>query len=136
MAGLFQKGNTIGYETRFQKGHTLSKKYKDSYPSDILYYFITADPMTVPSAAKWAIEHGLSPSIIDVWAKDESKPLFVSAYKDCMRIQRDHLERLGLLGGYNEKMSEFLLKNCHGMKERVEQDITASGLTVTIKEVD
>lgn len=136
MAGLFQKGNAIGYETRFQKGNRLSNKYKDEYADDILMYFVNADPNTFPSATKWAIERGLSPSTVDKWAVDEKKPRFMSSYAECMKIQRDHLERCGILGVYNEKMTEFLLKNCHGMKERVEQDITATGLTVTIKEVD
>jgi hypothetical protein len=123
----FKKGNTIGSETRFKPGNTLSVKYKPEYADGLLKYFADRDDMSnpeLPTLEGWAIDNKISIRSVNYWVKDEDKyPRFASAYAQALAIQKKKLALLGLIGQYNHKLVEFLLKNNHGMVEKVEQKV-------------
>jgi hypothetical protein len=139
-SGDFKKGNTIGYNTRFKAGNKMSTKYMDKYADELIEYFEGKDGEDyngLPTIAGFARKKGLAIITVQTWGKDETKPRFMLAYEQCLKIQQDLLCIGGLTGRFNEKMTEFLLKNCHGMSDKVEQEIKAdSTFRVTIKEVD
>lgn len=127
--GQFMKGNTIGEETRFKLNHILSTKYDDNFhPFAVLEYFESlAEDGEVPLLEGFAADSNLSYNCVLGWANDvEGHPHFVSAYKNCMAIQKKMLVKLGLNGVHNANLTKFMLENNHGMRERTrtENDVT------------
>lgn len=137
-SGRFKKGNEIGKETRLKPGHTLSKKYTEDYAFDLLTYFEEAEDLVF--VEDWAVSRKISIRAINDWLNDEEKyPLFATHYKQAMAIQLLKLSKGGLKGDYNARLVEFLLKNNHGMRDKVEQKLeggTNDTLTVEIREVN
>lgn len=125
-SGQFKKGNTIGKETRFKEGHTLSCKYKNEYCEMMIDFFRNAKDF--PTFEEFAGE------VIDVdeqtlqnWK--EEHPQFRTAYAKCLTIQKGRLVKGGVSGKYNAAFSKFIAVNCHGMTDKSEND---SKMTVTI----
>ena len=137
--GHFLPGNTVGEETRFAKGNTLSKKYNDSYAEDILRYFREKlEANEVPFLGKWADRKGIDIKTAETWAKNAEgeHARFSVAYAQCLEMQKISLMQGGLKSTFNPRIVEFLLKNIHGMKDKVEQEITGdTAFTVNIREV-
>lgn len=127
MQERFEKGNTIGEETRFKPGHTLSKKYKTEYADDLLKYFEDMEGMDnpeLPTLEGWAIHRSISIRSVYNWVKDEDKyPQFADKYAQALAIQKKKLALLGLVGQYNQRLVEFLLKNNHGMTDKTESKV-------------
>jgi hypothetical protein len=74
------------------------------------------------------VEAGVAVRTANDWANEKSpryRQAFANAHAQCKEIQRNLLIEKGLLEAYSPRMVEFLLKNCHGMSDKVEQDITA-----------
>lgn len=123
----FEKGNTIGKETRFKAGHNLSKKYKAEYADDLLNYFKEMEDMDIielPTLEGWAISRSISIRSVNNWVHEEEKyPQFADKYAQALAIQKKKLALLGLKGSYNQRLVEFLLKNNHGMSDKTEQKV-------------
>jgi hypothetical protein len=134
----FQKGNTIGSETRFKPGHTLSKKYKTEYAASLLEYFETCD--SLPTIEGWAVKNRIEVRTAVNWSKNEEKyPQFSSAYAQAKAIQKNKLIENGLCDAYNVQLVKFLLINNHEMREKSEQKVegdTNATVTVNIREVN
>ena len=139
MSSKFQKGNTIGFETRFKQGNTLSKKYKPEYADDLLEYFEERDSMEnpeLPTLEGWAVSRKIAIRCVNNWIADEDKyPRFADKYAQALAIQKKKLALLGLTGAYNQRLVEFLLKNNHGMSDKTETKVDQSingGITVKV----
>lgn len=133
----FKPGNEIGKETRFKPGNTLSKKYKPEYADSLLLYFLTSNE--VPTIEDWAAQNNLYIRTVREWSTNEEKyPRFASSYEQAKAIQKTHLIRKGLKENYNANLVKFLLINCHGMSEKIEQKVdgaSTADITVNIREV-
>ena len=137
--GRFAKGNTVGEETRFKNGHTLSSTYDESYPEDLIKYFREKiEEGDVPFLEMWAVSKNLSYRTVMLWSKNEDgkHAQFAYAYEQCKCMQSYALMHGGLKGSLQARIVEFLLKNMHGMKDKVENEISGEGITVNIREVN
>ena len=142
--GRFTKDNTIGSEYRFKEGNTLSTIYNDEYADKLLDYFREKiENGEVPFIFKWADDANISARAVSAWANEKEEngdykhPRFAYIHAHCMCLQQYALMSGGLQDRLNARVVEFLLKNLHGMTDKVEQDISASGeFTVNIREVD
>ncbi len=125
---LFKPGNTIGSETRFKPGNTLSRKYKPEHADSMLDYFKARrgmDNPELPTLEGWAVDNNISIRAAELWASDfEKYARFAYNYLQAKAIQKQKLELLGLIGTYNSRLTEFLLKNNHGMNDKVVTDNT------------
>ncbi len=137
--GHFIPGNTVGKETRFQSGNILSKKYNDEYPEELLKYFREkVEAGEVPFLGKWADSKGIDIKTAETWAKDTEgeHARFSTVYAQCLELQKIALMSGGLSAKQHPRIVEFLLKNIHGMKEKVDAEVKGSGgLTINIHEV-
>ena len=123
--GRFEKGNTIGFDTRFQPGNTLTRKYKDEYADSILNYFKTYNGY--PCLEGWATENDVSVRTVRGWAANaEEYPRFADSVQQCRAIQKKRLMEMGLVGRYNAQMAKFLLSAIHGMSEKSTSDTTVT----------
>lgn len=121
--GRFQKGNTIGYETRFQPGHTLSTKYQDEYADQLLEFFTDPD-VEFPTIEGFAKKYHIAIRTVYDWIEAPEKyPQFALSHAQAMAIQRDKLLVGGLTEQYNSQIVKFIAVNCHGMKEKIEQEV-------------
>ncbi len=131
--GQFCEGNEIGKETRFSEGHEFSKKYNDKYCDEMVKYFHTYSGY--PTFELFADSIGVIDDTLRNWC--EEFPQFRHAYKRCMNIQKGKLIDNTLSEKYNANFAKFVAVNCHGMKERIEQDVNANGaLEVNINVID
>ena len=46
-SGQFKKGNTVGKETRFKKGHNVPCKFKEEYCDELIKFFTTIEPQVI-----------------------------------------------------------------------------------------
>ena len=141
-SGSFKPGYDPRRTALFKPGHPpLIEVYDESYPQSLLEYFRRED-IVCPTLGGWAVETGVAVRTANDWANEKSpryRQDFANAYAQCKEIQRNLLIQNGLLEAYSPRMVEFLLKNCHGMSDKVEQDITAktdNTFKVDIKIVD
>lgn len=120
--GRFKKGNTIGYATRFQPGNDAASKYDDSFCEEMLNYF--EDPKVVyPMFEGFATILGVMSGTLRRWADEH--PRFADTYTRCLEIQKQRLLVGGLTEQYNSQIVKFIAVNCHGMKEKIEQEVKA-----------
>lgn len=141
-SGSFKPGPDPRRTALFQSGHEpLIQVYDDSFPESLLAYFQRED-VVCPTIGGWAVENGISVRTVHDWTKEDSpryRQEFALICAQCKEIQRNLLINNGLLEAYSPRMVEFLLKNCHGMSDKVEQDIKAKAdgtFKVDIKIVD
>lgn len=117
--GRFVKGNEIGYETRAKEGDKLACKYKPEYGKRMLAWFLDeAHPF--PQFIFFAHEIGVDDQTLQNWAKQY--PQFGALYDQCKRIQLAKLMEGAMFKQFDPSFSKFVAINCHGMKEKVEQD--------------
>ena len=120
--GRFIKGNTIGSNTRFNTGHTLSTIYRDEYADLLLEYFTDPD-VVFPTLEGFAIKHNIAIRTVHTWVESpETHAQFALSHAQAMAIQRDKLLVGGLTEQYNSQIVKFIAVNCHGMKEKIEQE--------------
>lgn len=139
-SGSFKPGYDPRRTALFQPGHIpLIEVYDDSYPQSVLDYFSRED-IVCPTLGGWAVENNVAVRTLNDWTNENSpryRQEFATACAQCKEIQRNLLIKNGLLEAYSPRMVEFLLKNCHGMSDKVEQDIKGNGtFKVDIKIVD
>ena len=145
-AGQFKKGNTIGKETRFQKDHDKSCKYKEEYCERLIAFFTDIQPQILydeyydkdgnlkskrpsmvipaklPTFEGFAWEIGVTVGTLQNWRKEY--PQFDTAYARALEKQREMLLVNGTNKQYDGNFSKFLLTNNHGMAEQVKNDVT------------
>ena len=46
-SGQFKKGNTVGKETMFKKGHNVPCKFKEEYCDELIKFFTTIEPQVI-----------------------------------------------------------------------------------------
>lgn len=123
----FEKGNEIGEETRFQAGNNVHNKYKDEYCQGMIEFFRNDE--VYPSFELYADSIDVSDETLRNWCK--THPEFGTAYQRCQNIQKGKLITGALAGRLNPTFSQFVAKNCHGMKDKTESDSTVK-FTVTL----
>lgn len=134
--GQFQKGNDIGKETRFKNGNTygIKPKYKDEYCEKMLAYFKN-ESVVFPTFEEFAGEIGVLAKTLKYWA--EKHPRFGDIHARCTEIQKHKLLVGGLTERFSSQIVKFIAINNHGMKEKVEQNISGnSTLKVNISFFD
>lgn len=125
-SGQFKKGNTIGKETRFKEGNTVTLKYKDEYCEKMIEYFENAtDFPTFEEFAGRVIGIGER----TLWNWKDTQPRFATAFEKCLAIQKGMTLKGAMIGKYNPAFAKFMAVNCYGMTDKSEND---SKMTVTI----
>ena len=121
----FKKGNTIGMETRFKPGHTVSTTYKSEYIDSMYNYFNDSDNI-FPTLAGFAIKEGIAIKSISRWVNNAEKyPQLARTYEQCKAIQLQKLLEGGLTRQFDAQIVKFIAVNNHNMKEKVEQEVKA-----------
>lgn len=122
--------------------------YKPEYCEEIIRYFdqapyeITSDdkgrlivnPRPLPTKERFAHMIGVHKDTLQEWAKVH--PEFSVAYKKAGQLQCEALSNGGLMGAYDKTMAIFLLKNNHGMADKVEQKVTTGVDEMTDEELN
>jgi hypothetical protein len=123
----FEKGNEIGKETRFKEGNNAHNKYKKEYCQGMVEYFRNNE--MYPLFELYADSINVTDETLRNWC--ENYPEFGSAYNICKNIQKGRLIDGALSGRLNPTFSQFVAKNCHGMRDKTESDSTVK-FTVTL----
>ena len=118
--GQFKKGNTVGAATRFASGNKLSEKYRDEYCDEMLRFF-RDEREKFPTFELFADSIGVHADTLANW--QDTHPRFRAVYAHCKAIQKGKLIRGGVLGVFNPAVVKFVATNCHGMSEKVENDV-------------
>lgn len=138
--GQFEKGNTIGEETRFQKGNKASVKYREEYCQLLLNFFAVPEreivyerkyykdgtlqcetpkivlPPRFPTFELFAASIGVVPNTLLNWC--EKHPRFADAYAQAKNIQLGIAKAHGAMKDYDSNFTKFLLVNDHGMSDK------------------
>ncbi len=145
-SGQFKKGNTVGKETRFKKGHGVPCKYKEEYCQKLIDFFTGGEPQIIyeesyytdgslkgkrpvqiipaklPTFEGFAWSIGVTIGTLENWRKEY--PHFDTAYARALEKQKEILLVNGTNKQYDGNFSKFLLTNNHGMAEQVKNDVT------------
>lgn len=119
-------------------------KYDPRYCDEILTFFdrepfevtVTEDGKVTKTACKlptlnaFAHSLGLHRDTLHEWT--QKHPEFSDAVKRAKALQEDILMQNGLFGGYDKTFAIFTAKNVAGWRDKTEQEISGSGLTVQI----
>jgi hypothetical protein len=141
--GNFAEGNTIGEGTRFkkgekngtsfEKGNTLSRKYKAEYADMLLCYFRDENVAfpTLEGFVEWVrtqTGEAISYNAASLWANTETNyaQRFKEIYTQAKAIQRDKLIFGGLTRKFDPTFARFLASSLHGMNEKSEQKVDAN----------
>lgn len=133
--GRFEKGNTIGKETRFKPDNTISSKYRPDYAAQMLEWFrARADGRDYPTFELFADSIDVTDDTLKNWC--ENHPRFRNAYTRCQNIQKGVLLRGGVLDVFNANIVKFVAENCHGMREKTETENSVTFRLETSDEID
>lgn len=94
--------------------------YKPEYCEAIVTYFLESEEY--PTLEGFCIPYAFSTSSLHVWA--EKYPDFMDSKKKAVEIQKHRTIKGAMDGSLNTAYSIFIGKNCHGMKDKVEQEIS------------
>lgn len=109
-------------------------KYDPAY-CDALIEYAKSTEEAVPTLEGFAASINVDPDTITNW--QSSHPEFFGAVKSAMGIQKVKLIDCGLKGDYNPAVTIFLLKNNHGMSDKLQQELTgANGGPVQISHIE
>lgn len=117
--GRFVKGNDSGKETRAKEGNDLACKYKDEYCEQMLSFF-EDESNPFPQFIFFALKIGVDNTTLINWCKEHRR--FQTYYEKCKQIQLGKLMEGAIFKQFDPSFSKFVAINCHGMKEKVEQD--------------
>jgi hypothetical protein len=129
------KGRFVkGHSKRFAEGNDAASKYKDEYCERMLAWFISEEH-PFPQFTFFAEELGVGERTLLNWCTEH--PRFADYYARCKQIQLAKINEGTMFRQFDPSFAKFLAINCHGMKEKVEQDVKADAtITVKITEVD
>ena len=108
--------------------------YKKAYCQQMIDYFIEyadSDKSGIPEFLEFALAIGVTRRTLTNWKNEHDE--FAEAYELCSEIQEWYLERTGLSGRNNPRMTQFLLSVKHQraeysrrkpIEEKVEQGLT------------
>jgi len=146
--GQFQKGNTIGKETRFKRKHQVPVKYKDEYCDMILLYFQEQEskviyeeeyykdgtlkkkvpkmiiPQKYPTFEGFAAIIGVTSRTLKNWAEDVREdgkakyPHFSECYARAKDMQLAIAKNNGITKQYDGNFAKFVLMNDHGLSDK------------------
>ena len=124
--GRFVNGHDRPEGAGFQPGNLESSKYDAKYPEDMKIYFRQiSDEGNYPTFEGYADSIGVTARTLENWC--EAHPLFKDAYDFCKNKQRGALLEGAMAGRFNATFAKFVAVNCHGMKEKIENDVKGSG---------
>lgn len=72
----------------------------------------------IPTFERFAANHGISTSVLEVWRKEH--PEFLEAYTRAKEMQFDIIANNTLVGNYNSNFAALYSKNYHGMVDKQE----------------
>lgn len=113
--GRFTKGNS----RRFAEGNDAAVKYKDEYCERMLEWFMSEE-RPFPQFTFFAEELGVGERTLFGWCSEH--PRFADYYARCKQIQLAKLNEGTMFKQFDSSFAKFIAINCHGMKEKVEQD--------------
>lgn len=90
-------------------------------------------PIRPVTFAGFAAQIGVSRRTIWLWK--ETHEIFADAHARSETIYEQILLEMGTMGGWNQRMAEFLLKNHHGYKDKAEIETTGK-IQLVIDEQD
>ena len=90
-------------------------------------------PVRPPTLAHFAAKVGVARGTLWEWAQKYAD--FGEAYEIANTISEAVLVEMGAMGGWNQRMSEFLLKNNHGYTDKAEVKTTGT-IQLVIDEQD
>lgn len=96
-------------------------KYDARYCQELIAYAKSSSD-AIPTLEGFADLIDVDPDTITAW--QSSHPEFLGACKKVMGMQKARLIDRGLKGEHNPAITIFLLKNNHGMKDKVEQELS------------
>lgn len=94
------------------------RKYKAEYPQMMIDYFleyVESGKGGIPEFLEFALEIGVTSRTLNNWKSEYEE--FAEAYALCNEIQEWYLERMGLMGTNNPRMTQFLLSVKHQRAE-------------------
>lgn len=104
-------------------------KYDESFIDEVDEYLknATRDNMHLPKIESFAIHLNVSKSSLYEWATGHKE--FSDALDKILLYQGERLQDDGIYGGkeVNATIVKLLLQNNHGMREKVDTDITSGG---------
>jgi hypothetical protein len=150
-SGQFQKGNTVGTETRFKNNNGAAVKYKDEFcdlmelyfqeqESKVIYekeYFKDGTlkkeipkmiiPQKYPTFEAFAVSIGVTSRTLREWADvgEDGKakhPRFSAAYARAKEMQLAIAKNNGITKQYDSNFAKFVLINDHDMTDKVVQE--------------
>lgn len=95
-------------------------KYKEDFPEQIISYFLMQDEF--PTFAGFATKCNCTMECLHEWQR--RYPEFSEAYKKAKQIQENRTIQGAMSNTLNSTFSIFFLKNCHGYKDKVENEIS------------
>jgi len=95
-------------------------KYKPEYCDAIVTYFLESEGY--PTLEGFCIPYTFSTSSLFDWAN--TYPEFSESKKKAVEIQKHRTMEGAINGSLNTAYAIFINKNCHGMKDKVEQEIS------------
>jgi hypothetical protein len=95
-------------------------KYKPEYCDAIVAYFL--ESVGYPTLEGFCIPYKFSSASLHTWAKEH--PEFFKSKEKAIEIQKHRTIEGAMNGSLNTAYSIFIGKNCHGMKDKVEQEIS------------
>lgn len=132
--GQFLPNNTAGKATQFKTGHSISNKYNSKYCQQMLEYFRNeSEEGRYPTFELFAVSIGVTHNTLLNW-KDTHRQ-FWSVYAMCSEMQKGVMMRGAMAGHFNPVFAKFIAVNCHGMKEKTEQEVKSDGafeLNITV----
>ena len=151
--GQFQKGNTIGKETRFKDKNKVACKYDDKYCDELIQFFskpatrveyketyykgeLTSRtpillPEEYPTFEMFAAKIGVSTSTLKNWCEEHAR--FADCYARAKEIQFGKLTSNAITGIYNPIYAKFEAVNNHSLKDKQEIDTTVKGEAIDDK---
>lgn len=143
--GRFEKGNTVGMETRFQPGNKKAGKYREEYVEQIIAHFSEPEPQYIykrsyykdgtlkseepimlppkfPTFEGFAAKLGVTHQTLMNWC--EAHPRFSAAYGLAKNMQLGIAKAGGVMKQYDGNFTKFILMNDHGLSEKTQNDTT------------
>lgn len=122
--------------------------YDPKYCEEIIQYFdqapyeissddkgrLIVNPRPLPTKERFAHNIGVHKDTLVEWSKVHAE--FSAAYKKATQLQCEALSNGGLMGAYDKTMAIFLLKNNHGMADKVEQKVTTTAEELSDEELN
>lgn len=111
--------------------------YDSRYCQEMIDYF--SQPLFVksgnkkegnelPQFAGFALKIGVHRETLLNWCKQY--PEFLDAYKHCQGLQEQIIAGNAILGRYNPYFAQFMLKNCHGWRDKTEVEQTVQEIKI------